>query len=195
MRIVLTQLNQYFNAEPSLNPFQSAYQRHHSTETALTKITNDILSEIDHRRLTLLTLLNFSAAFDTINHHTLIERLSLNFNISSVTLEWFRFYLTNRQQSVYVGQSNSASTTMSRGVPQGSVLDPVLYTMYTAPLHHIIMKHNLSAHYYADDTQVYLSCEPTELNHAIERISIRSYINRGVRHRHTSMAVGQQSFT
>ena len=81
-------------------------------------------------------------------------------------------YLTNRQQSVYVGRSNSASITMSRGVLQGSVLGPVLNTMYTAPLHHFIMKHNLSAHYYADDTQVYLSCEPTELKHAIKRIEV-----------------------
>ena len=91
------------------------------------------------------------------------------FNISSVAFEWFRSYLTNRQISVYVGQSNSASATMSRDVPQCSVLDPALYTMYTA-LHHIIMKHNLSAHYYADDTLVYLSCEPTELKFIIERM-------------------------
>ena len=89
-RIVLTQLNQHLSARPSLNLFQSVYQRHHSTETVPTKIANDILSEIDHRQLTLLTLLDFSAAFDIINHHTLIERFLLNFIISLVALEWFR---------------------------------------------------------------------------------------------------------
>ena len=135
-RIVLTQLNQHLSAEPSLKPFQSAYQRHHSTETALTKITNDILPKITIVDK-LLMFLDFSAAFNTINHHMLIERLPINFNISSVALEWFRFNQNNRQQSVYVDQSNSASATMSRGVPQGSVLGPILYTMYTGSLHHV----------------------------------------------------------
>ena len=166
-RVVLEQLQRHLDSELALNPLQSAYRRHHSTETALNKITSDILSEINCQRVTVLALLNFSAAFDTIEHQTLIDRLMLNYNISSVALNWFHSYLCNRQLAVCVEQSTATPVAMIRGIPQGSVLGSVLYTLYTAPLHHIISSHHLFAHYYADDTQIYFSCKLTELHTAI----------------------------
>jgi hypothetical protein len=82
-RIVHYQLRLHLDNEPALNPLQSSYRHYHSTETALTKITNDILLDMDHKRVTLLALLDFSAAFDTIDHNILIDRLAINFNINS----------------------------------------------------------------------------------------------------------------
>ena len=156
------------NSEQVLNLFQSVYRHHHSTEIALLKITNDILAEIDHKRLTLLVLLNFSAAFDTIAHNILIECLRSTFNTSSTALERFNSYVLNREQSVHIGASKSSTSTMKKGVPQRSVLGLALHTMYNTPMHYIVMNCKISAHYYADDTQLYLSFEPVEYQISIK---------------------------
>jgi hypothetical protein len=169
-RVALRQLQQHLDAEPSLNPLQSAYRRDHSTETALAKITSDNLLEMDKQRHTVMALLDFLAAFDTIEHQTLIDRLSINFNITSTALDWFRSYLTQRLQPVCIGQSRSEPAVVTRGVPQGSVLGPVLYTMYTALLYHVIAQHNISSHFYADDTQLYVSCKSTELSRTVVQL-------------------------
>ena len=104
--IVLSQLQQHLDSEQALNPFQSAYRRHHSIESVLLKITNIIMAErTTNVRLTLLVLLDFSAAFDTIEHSMLIERLRRAFNISFDALEWFNSYVSNREQLVLIGAS------------------------------------------------------------------------------------------
>ena len=123
VHVVLSQLQQHLDNEPALNPFQTANRHHLSTETALLKFTNDILAEKDHKQLTLLVLLNFSAAFDTTEHNTLIKRLRRRtFNISSTALKWFNSYVSNREQSVHIDASKISSSTVKRGISQGSVL-------------------------------------------------------------------------
>ena len=170
-RIVLEQLQCHMDSEPALNPKQSAYRRLHSTETALNRITNDILSAMDNRKVTIMSMFDFSAAFDTIDHQILLERLTINFNITQTVLHWLSSFLTDRQQTVYIGQSHaSSSATVLRGVPQGSVLGPVLYAMYTSPIYHIVRDHGLNGHQYADDTQILISCHVADLQSTITRV-------------------------
>ena len=135
-----------------LNPHQSAYCKHHSTETALSYI-NDIGSQ----KLSSLCLLDLSAAFDTIDHNILITRLSSWFGIYGSVLNWFKSYLTSRSFCVRCDKCLSSSYSCLCGVPQGSVLGPLLFIMYTSPLSTLISSLSLNHHLYADDTQFFFS--------------------------------------
>ena len=131
---MLIQLKEHLQSNNLIDPFQSAYREKHSTESALLRIMNDILRSIDSGSVTILTMLDLSAAFDTIDHSILLNRLSVNFGISGMALTWFTSYLTERSQSVYVEGNYSSDFKLMYGVPQGSVLGPVLFTMYMLPL-------------------------------------------------------------
>ena len=115
------------------NVLQSAYKQFHSTETALLKVHNDINLNIDNGNITALTLLDLSAAFDTIDHNILITRLSTWYGISGTALSWFTSYLTDRRQAIKIGNCFSDMLPTSCGVPQGSVLGPLLFS-YTQHL-------------------------------------------------------------
>ena len=134
---------------------QSAYKTFHSTETALVKVHNDIVSAIDNQSYVILLLLDLSAAFDTVDHKILLQRLSSHFGINGKALCWFNSYLENRKQVVNVKGATSYSKDLRCGVPQGSVLGPILYVLYTSPLGDIVR--SLSCHFYADDIQLYCS--------------------------------------
>ena len=118
---------------------------------------DDINLNIDNGKVTALTLLDLSAAFDTIDHDILITRLSTWYGISGTALSWFTSCLTDRQQAIKIGNCFSDMLPTSCGVPQGSVLGPLLFTLYTTPLSSVIQSHNLDHHLYADDTQIYVS--------------------------------------
>ena len=139
------------------NNLQSAYNCGHSTETALLHIQNDILSAQDHGELTALSLLDLSASFDTINHDLLLSGLTEWFGIDGVVLQWVRSYLTVRSQLVKVNGVLSTPQLLLCCVPQGSVLGPLLFTMYTTPFSSIITAFGLKHYLYADDTQIYTS--------------------------------------
>ena len=123
------------------------------------------------KKVCLLTLLDLSAAFDTIDHTILVKRLETTLGVSGTALRWFKSYLDNRYQSVRVGTETSDKSLLRFGVPQGSVLGPVLFTLYTQPLADIIKKHRLNYHFYADDTQLYISGDIDELPVLISKIS------------------------
>ena len=150
-KVVANRLNSHTS-----NDYQSAYRKFHSTETALLKIHNDILSSMDDGRVTALTLLDLSAAFDTIDHTILLRRLGNWFGVSGKALDWFKSYLTGRSQKIKLGNCLSSRSDLSFGVPQGSVLDPLLFTLYTTPLSSLVSGHAIP-HLYADDSQLYLS--------------------------------------
>ena len=136
---------------------QSGYRAFHSVETALVRVTNDILLSLDKGEEVILVLLDFSSAFDTIKHDILLERLRLRFGIGGKAIKWIESYLFRRTQTVVIGNERSSSQTISQGVPQGSVLGPILFTLYTSPLEDIINTHNVHKMFYADDTQLYIT--------------------------------------
>jgi len=141
----------------SYSSFQSGYRKFHSVETALLKIQNDLLLNIDSKRVTALIQLDMSAAFDTVDHSILLHRLSLNFGLSNSALEFLSSYLSNRSQFVKIGSSCSDISPLLMGVPQGSILGPLLFSLYTTPLSYLFDSSSISYHLYADDTQIYLS--------------------------------------
>ena len=140
--------------------FQSAYQRGHSTETALLKVKSDILREVDQGRVVLLAMLDLTAAFDTINHETLIRRLNITFGVSGSPLDWFKSYIQHRNSRVCIGNALSDEVHLECGTPQGSIMGPLQFTSYIQPIGKIIRKHKLCFHIYADDTQIYSSYNP-----------------------------------
>ena len=154
-RIVLKQLLHHLDAHNLREPLQSAYRKGHSTETALLRVFNDLINGIDTGKVCILNLLDLSAAFDTIDHHILINRLETHYGVTGKAREWFRSYLTGRTQCVAIGNNKSKDSSLAFGVPQGSVLGPILFTLYTQPLSKIIQSSDMNFHFYADDTQLY----------------------------------------
>ena len=150
-------LNSHINSPHTSNDYQSAHRKFHSTETALLKIHNDILSSMDDGRVTALTLLDLSAAFDTTDHTILLRRLSHWFGMSGKVLDWFKSYLTGRCQRIKLSNCLSSRSDLSFVVPQGSVLGPLLFTLYNTSLSSLISGHAIPHHLYADDSQLYIS--------------------------------------
>ncbi len=120
-RVVALQLHNHLIVNNLFEPLQSGFRKFHSTETALVKVTNDLLMASDSGSLSILILLDLSAAFDTVNHIRLLNRLENVFGVSKTVLTWFRSYLTDRQQFVYMNGSRSEKVPVRTGVPQGSM--------------------------------------------------------------------------
>ena len=142
--------------------FQSSYKEFYSTETALLRVNNDILRALDKGQCVLLILLDLSAAFDTIDHGILLERLVRYVGVTGSALQWFKDYLADRKQNVLINGHRSAQSSLAQGVPQGSVLGPILFTVYMLPLGKIMRHHELDYHFYADDSQLYLVFQPVQ---------------------------------
>ena len=130
-----------------------------STETALLRVTDDILKTLDSSGVVALVLLDLSAAFNTLDHQILLTRLQKYFNFTETALKWFFFYLLGRSQRVSIADATSSTRCLEYGVPQGSILGPPLITLYMAPLQDVIRSHNLDSMFYADDTQIYIVIE------------------------------------
>ena len=109
--------------------------------------------------MSILSLLDLSATFDTIDHNILFTRLRSTFGCSGTVLDWFISYLSCRTQSVFVGHESTPSV-LQCGVPQGSVLEPLLFTLYTHPLSTVICQSDLSYNFFADDSQLHKSSVP-----------------------------------
>ena len=156
-KAVAVQLTDYLTENHLHEKFQSAYKPCHSTETALLRVQNDILQALDNGDSVILVLLDLSAAFDTVDHLMLLTRLSKRFGIRGRVLDWLTSYLTSRKQFIRVEGTDSLLSDLDCGVPQGSVLGPLLYSLYTAPLADVARRHNLRFHFFSDDGQLYIA--------------------------------------
>ena len=140
-------------------------------ESATLRVHNDITQALDQQKEVIIVLIDFSSAFDTIEHTTLTNRLLHQFGISGTVLKWITSYLTDRSHVVSVLKSASDIFLDNCGVPQGSVLGPLLFILYTSPIHLIINSHGLEGMVYADDVQIYISFDPSNRNVAISQIN------------------------
>ena len=166
-----SRINSHLQTFPSLCPFQSAYRKFHSTETALLRIHNDLITANNQQKVSALILLDLSAAFDTIDHNILLTRLSSTFGISGTALTLLTSYLHDRTQSVVIGSSSSSPSPVTTGVPQGSVLGPLLFSLYTSPISLLFSDSPVSFHLYADDTQIYISFSSSDSASNLAKLS------------------------
>lgn len=154
-KVVYSQLYSYLNTHDILDTFQSGFRTCHSTESALLKVTNDILLPLDSGSHVVLVLLDLSAAFDTIDHEILLNRLECWVGVQGIALQWFALYLKDRTVAVNLGDFSSTLAPLVCGVPQGSILGPLLFSLYMLPLSTIFQKYSISYHCYADNLQFY----------------------------------------
>ena len=169
-RVVKSRLEVHLASNSLFNKFQSAYSKFHSTETTLLSLYDYLVRAASQQKLTALCLLDLSAAFDTINHKILLDRLETWFGIKSNPLKWFQSYLSSRSFSVRISGTQSSTHPVTCGVPQGSVLGPLLFVMYTTPLSHLLSKYTTEHHLYADDTQMFISFSPTQFTSALDHL-------------------------
>ena len=140
--------------------FQSAYRQNHSTETAVLSVLDGLLCSADERLVSLVALLDLSAAFDTLDHPIPLKRLETTLGVSGTVLDWFVSYPSGRFQSVIVNGVVSSSRPLVYGMPQGSVLGRVLFTLYSQPLSDVIFVHKCDYQKYADETELSKSAPP-----------------------------------
>ena len=161
-KIAAKRLIEHLDNNQLQEEFQSAYRAKHSTETALMKVRNDITMAIDTGQSAMLVLLDLSAAFDTVEVDTLIHTLQDHFGVTGSALDWFRSYVIDRYFQVKVKGTSSKWIKLQYGVPQGSVLGPLLFSLYAAPIEAILRKHKVRYHKFADDLQIYVFFDPSK---------------------------------
>ena len=145
-KVILQSLTRHIEDESMFDPYQSAYRANHSTETALLFVVNQIKMVFDNRKGTALVFIDFSSAFDTIDHAMLLRRLRLRYGLEGKALDLIASYLQGRTQHVVIGEQSSSSSMLMSGVPQGSVLGPLLFSLYVQPIGDIIRAHGLFYH-------------------------------------------------
>ena len=161
---------QHVVGSSSFNSVQSAYRRRHSTETELLRTTDFAHWTIDRGEATMLIALDISAAFDMVVHFTLLHRLSYSFGIDDAALRWIKSYLSERSQFVRIGTGSSKPTVCDCRVPQGSVLGPVLFTLYTSPVAKVADEYGVVQQQYADDTQLHIAMSKMSSANAIVQL-------------------------
>lgn len=172
-KAVCTQLTAYLERNRILPEVQSGFRKGRGTVTALLDVTDNILCSQDQGMATLLVLLDFSRAFDSININLLMSKLSY-YGFDNKALRWFDSYLSERYQYVKLNLNDGSTLTsdklpVKRGVPQGSILGPLLFVLYSADITTQIV--NCKYHIYADDIQVYISFKPCEIDSAIVKLN------------------------
>ena len=169
-RVVKIRLTQHLSSNNLLNKFQSAYTKHHSTESTLLAVHDHIIKAMSQQQVTALCLLDLSAAFDTIDHSILLHRLTTWFGFNGKVISWITSYLSSRSFVVTINAASSARSSLTHGVPQGSVLGPLLFILYTTPLSSLISDSAVGHHMYADDNQLFISFVTSEFSAKIAQL-------------------------
>ena len=153
-RVVYTRLMCHLSENNILTPYQSGFRPNHSTEDVLLRTVEDWKQEVDQGKAVAAVFIDFSKAFDSISHPLLLKKLQ-GIGINYMALNWSKDFLTNRQQRVVIDGQASSWSLVQQGVPQGSLLGPLLFSIYTNDMPSIIS--NSSINMYADDTALYAS--------------------------------------
>ena len=193
-----TQLENHM-LENGLYPLhQSSYRKHHSTETALLNVRNDILLNINSQHVTLLVLLDFSAAFDTVNHNMLLRVVCSRLGLGGTVIAWLGSYLSGRSQRIIMDGMRSRTYQLNSELPQGSCLGPLLFNIYVSGLFDIVSNHApVALHAYADDFQVYLSFSPSSCANEQQAVkAIQDCVAKSWACQHSLMLImtGKQNF-
>ena len=155
-KVVLIRLNEHMNINNLHTPEQFAYKKRHSTEHLVLQVVDEVLVGFEKGSATIVILLDLSAAFDTVNLTKLMQILENQINIKGTALNWFKSFLFGRTQKVMIGSSFSEVLEVLFGVPQGSVLGPVLFNIYMRNLPKYIESHCFLTSCYADDSNARL---------------------------------------
>ena len=169
-RAAAVRLSAHFESQQLLPSRQSAYRARHSTETAIIAVHDEIVKAIDAGEVCALVLLDLSAAFDTVDHHTLLRVLRCHFGVTDAALSWCSSYLSQRTQIFSTNEQLSGPHAVGCSVPQGSVLGPLKFIGYTEDLADLITNHQLSYHLYADDTQLLGSTSTSNIRSTVDRL-------------------------
>lgn len=169
-KVVYNQVVCYCESNHIFPDLQSGFRKNRSTATALLDVVDNLLSSIDKGKGSILTLLDFSRAFDSINFNVLLSKLTY-YGFDSFTVRWFESYLTNRSQRVVLHGKRAFSHPLdiTRGVPQGSILGPLLFIIYSADI--VTCINNSNFHLYADDLQIYIPVAVDNINHSVNSIN------------------------
>jgi len=185
-KAALQQYTNYVDYNDLLPDYQSAYRRFFSTETALIKLHNDILLNMDKQLITPMVAIDLSAAFDTVDHDILLQVLGKNFGVSGTALSWFDSYLRQRTYQVQINDKLSSVVKLDFSVPQGSCAGPILFTDYASTLASQINDFNIQIMGYADDHSLYdafpansRASELTTMNNLQKcLVSVRDWMSR-----------------
>jgi hypothetical protein len=170
-KIISNQLIGFLESGSFLAKNQSAYRKHHSTETSTVRILSDLIIQAESGKLSLISFLDMSAAFDTVDHSILLTKLQNEFGFEDKCIEWITSYLSNRKFKVVFNEISTDERTTVCGVPQGSVLGPILFNLYTNELEGLIQHLGFNTHSYADDRIIYKSCSPENKSHLTTEVT------------------------
>ena len=187
-KVIANRIHDHISSQHLSNVLQSTYKRFHSTEKALLKIHNDIIiCNMDNGKLTAFIMLDLYAAFDTIDHDILLQRLHRHFAISDTAFLSFSSYLSNRYQRINISGSRSCPKYIPFGVPQGSVLGPVLFSLYTTSLGRVITIRNINLITYMLNSRNFVSLSPTDTHTSKSTVTALLTSRRGGNHVNLSL--------